>query len=237
MLPRSMSRRFKRSKGSLARFVNPAPAARVAPPKNVSVAPPKKEPTKVKPFNSWKNRWYGETVFVLASGPSLTLEDVELVRKTGGFTIVTNTTFQIAPFADVLFFHDLRWWNKYRGELDSFKGEMVTISSVSDPRVTRLSKPVLNAYGNSGCGAISLAVLAGAAKVILLGVDAQYDKNKRHWHGDHPKELGNARSVNKWPAQFAKVAQHAKDNSCVVLNASRKTKLQCFERVQLEDVL
>ena len=187
-----------------------------------------------KEVTTWKDRWVGETVFVLASGPSLTHADVELVQ--GRKTIVTNTTYKIAPWANVLFFHDTRWFEHYKSDLDSFKGEIVTISPTKHPRVTRLSKPLLNAYGNSGAGAISLAILAGAAKVILLGVDAQYDK-KVHWHGDHPSGLGNARSVNKWPAQFEKVAQHAKDNNCIVLNASRNTKLKCFEKVQLEDVL
>jgi hypothetical protein len=58
-------------------------------------------------------------VVCIASGPSLTAEDVERVRAAGHPVIVTNTTFRLAPWADVLFGMDSKWWKEYHKEVDS----------------------------------------------------------------------------------------------------------------------
>jgi hypothetical protein len=183
-------------------------------------AAPHIEPV-VKPvvFKSKKN-W--DRCFVIASGPSLTEEDIEIVRNMDVKVIVTNDTWRIVPWADVLFFHDRKWWNHYKDEID-FKGEIVTWIDVKDPRVTRER---IKAYGNSGAGAISLAVHYGCKWIGLLGVDCQYDDDKRHWHGDHPKPLGNARSVKKWHSQFANIPV----GDVEVVNYSRNTALTCFKK-------
>ena len=63
---------------------------------------------------SWRRLWAGKTAFVLASGPSLTLSDVAQVRRYAQANdcpvLVTNSTYRLALWADVLFFHDSQWW-------------------------------------------------------------------------------------------------------------------------------
>jgi hypothetical protein len=190
---------------------------------------------------NWGNAWPGATVVVMASGPSLTREDVETVRQwreaePNRYVIVTNTTYQLATWADALFFHDYKWWKKYCDDVHAkFKGRLVTVAPVNTASVDWLRD--WNSYGNSGAAAIALAVLAGARRVITLGLDCQYAGNKKHWHGDHPHGLGNARSLKKWPAGFARLATHAKSSGVEVINASRATALDCFERRPLEEVL
>jgi hypothetical protein len=189
----------------------------------------------------WGDVWHGGTVVVMASGPSLTKEDVEMVRKwresgEGRYVIVTNTTFQLAHWADALFFHDMKWWKQYKDEVRArFRGRMVTVASVNADDVDWLRG--WNSYGNSGAGAIALAVLAGAKRIITLGLDCKYSGARRHWHGDHPPGLGNARSVKKWPAGFVRLANHAKGSGVQVINASRDTALTCFGKQPLEDAL
>jgi hypothetical protein len=191
-------------------------------------------PTKpVVPMKNPKPVKASGTLFVLASGPSLTQEDVDAVRGKGS-VIVTNTTFKIAPWADYLFFHDLSWYNEYKSELVVFEGKKFTVATITDPGVERTK---VRAFGNSGAGAISLGIHLGFKRIVLLGMDADYDNGKTHWHGDHPRKLGNARSYKKWPEQIKKAAELAKASKVEVLNASRKTKLTCFPRVKLEDVL
>lgn len=92
-----------------------------------------------------------------------------------------------------------------------------------------------NPHGNSGCGAISLACFAGARRVLMLGYDCQKTGGKTHWHGDHPKGLGNAGSVHKWPAQFASLK--AKMSGVEIINCSRETALTVFPRASLEQTL
>ena len=189
----------------------------------------------------WGGLWAGSEVVVMASGPSLTPEDVETVRRwkeaeSNRYVIVTNTTYKLAHWADVLFFHDFKWWKIYRDDVRAnFAGVPVTVASVNSPDVCWLRG--FDAYGNSGAGAIALAVLAGASRIVLLGVDCKYSDGQRHWHGDHPKELGNARSMPKWFNSFARLAGHARSRGTEVINATRDTALVCFERQPLEDTL
>jgi hypothetical protein len=174
-----------------------------------------------------------ETLFVLASGPSLLPEDIKLVRGKGK-VIVTNTTFKAAPWADYLFFHDRSWYDVYKNELIDFKGKKFTVATISDPGIEHVG---IKSFGNSGAGAIIMGIKLGFKRIVLLGMDADYDRDKTHWHGDHPRKLGNARSYKKWPEQMRKASEFTATMGAEVLNASRRTKLDCFPRVVLEDVL
>lgn len=64
-----------------------------------------------------KPAWEGLTVACLASGPSLTAEDCEVVRASGVPTLVTNTTFRMAPWAAIVYGHDSKWWLHYGAEV------------------------------------------------------------------------------------------------------------------------
>lgn len=99
----------------------------------------------------------------------------------------------------------------------------------------RLSLAPIKAFGNSGAGAISLAVKAGASRVILLGYDCQKTGGMVHHHGDHPAGLGNAGSMPKWPEQFKRLA--ASLEGVEVINCSRETALTAFPRGELESAL
>jgi hypothetical protein len=181
----------------------------------------------------------GGTVVCIASGPSLTAEDCELVRSSGLATIVTNTTFRMCPWATALMGYDVAWWKQHHKEVaEKFAGHKVSGVVDCKPYGARSLKLLkFNAFGNSGCAAISLAVLAGSKKVVMLGFDCQHTGGKTHWHGDHPAPLGNAGSVNKWPQKFLQVAQYARRHGCQVINASRETALTMFPRVALEECL
>jgi hypothetical protein len=185
---------------------------------------------------NWQNRWAGHEAFVIASGPSLTEEDVEIVRQWQNETrhvIVTNNTFLIAPFADVLFFHDLKWWNIYKNQVNM---DAVTVSHISNERVNVLGKPGFKAFGNSGTGAVSLAIYAGCKKIYLLGVDGKKKDGKVHWHGNHVKPLGNAMSMPKWKDHFAKVGEYAKSKGVEVINMSRDTAIHCFKKQSIDEL-
>lgn len=187
----------------------------------------------------WFARLAGRTVVCIASGPSLGADDCDLVRASGWPVVVTNTTFRLCPWADVLVAHDEAWWKLYRTEVQAgFPGQKVCCA----PGGRRFGAQWLGlqkhkTFRNSGAAAISLAVLAGAKRVVLLGYDCQHTGARTHWHGDHPAPLGNAGSVARWPQTFRQVAQYAAQQRCEVLNATRATALTSFPRVRLEDVL
>lgn len=190
-------------------------------------------------YDDWKDRLSGKTLIVCASGPSLTIEDVHTISETKNPVFVTNNTFQLAPKADALFFHDPPWWRRYSDEVNrSFKGECITPALVPDPRVLSLHGTGFNAFGNSGAAAISFGIYAGASQIICIGLDCKFDKNgKTHWHGSHVKGLGDAKSLPKWFVRFDELAIYAHENKVKVINASRDTDLESFERAQLEDLI
>lgn len=191
----------------------------------------------------WEGRWIGRTVVCIASGPSLIEEDAETVRASGHPTIVTNTTFRMCPWADALVAFDCRWWQVHSREVrETFTGRTLTFCPKGAAarwgvETTLHREDWIDSFGNSGTAAISLAIATGASRVVMLGYDCQKTGGRTHWHGDHPRTLGNAISMPGWPKLFRKLAAWAEARRVPVMNASRETALTCFPRVTLEDAL
>lgn len=128
---------------------------------------------------------------------------------------------------------DRKWWDMHFSDASmKFRGERMT----SARNVRGATKVSFHQGGNSGAGAMSLAEHMGARRIILLGYDCGYSRDgKRHWHGDHPKGLGNALSMPKWEAQFREMAGHL--GHCEIINASRRTALSIWPRMALDKAL
>jgi hypothetical protein len=199
--------------------------------------------------------WKGRTVVCIASGPSLTQEDCDAVRAAGPpVTIVTNTTFRRAPWADVLFGFDSRWWNasvdvgfdgkpwkSYRHEVDGigFRGRCITAAQHGKNFGCESIFQVawFRIFANSGACAISLAISGGAAKVVLLGYDFTTGPNgEKHWHADH-KKISNCASMPHWDHLIERVADYARKSGVTVLNSTRRSAIVCFKRVPLQEAL
>lgn len=181
--------------------------------------------------------WDGLTVVCIASGPSLTPEDCELVRRSGHPVVVTNTTFRWCPWADALFGFDLQWWRRYHDEVrTTFAGRLFSASLVAANYGAEVpvGQPWFTAFKNSGACAASLAIGGGASRLVLLGYDAARGaRGETHCHGDHPRGLNNVESIADWPRQFRLLAKHAERHGVDVLNASRRTALTCFPAAEL----
>ncbi len=178
----------------------------------------------------------------IASGPSLTAEDVELVRhwreaSPDRFVIVANTTFRLVPWADAMFAMDDKWWKVNRAEVrETFKGQAYCHigESAKGYAVRFENRKRMCLHGNSGAAILSYCATGSFERIIMLGYDCSVSKGS-HWHGDHPKPLGNCGSLHRWPKQFENVrAYYPKAN---IVNASRRTVLKCFSLVSLEDAL
>lgn len=120
--------------------------------------------------------WAGETVAVLASGPSMnraTADDLKQFRR-----IAVNHTFQLAPDADMLVALDLD--SKLWAAAKNFSGLRVCGVSSDDidalyagqmyQRVEMGPCDVIELH-NSGLAAIRIAAAMGAARIVLAGFD------------------------------------------------------------------
>ena len=184
--------------------------------------------------------WSGRLAVCIASGPSLSAADCDLVRASGHPVVVTNTTFRLCHWAQALFGYDFAWWQAHIEEVRRvFSGKLY--SKTARTRNLGVSWVEQDArfrpFCFSGACAVSLAIAAGAKRVVLLGHDMQFTGGKSHHHGNHPEGLKNCESMPTWAPQFARLARYAKQMGVDVVNATRETALVSFERRALESCL
>jgi hypothetical protein len=196
--------------------------------------------------------WPGETVFLVASGPSLKL--LELSRLEGRRVIVVNSSWLHWPTADFLVFADGRWWRtkRLRPENGQFSGDIVTTAAeIGDRHVKKLRKiapydglsadpQTLALKSTSVTGAINLAAhLTGpGGRIVLCGVDARRGPDgERHSHGlPWPWPAGGLpKAFSEQIAELRSIAPSAKTMGVEVVNASPGSAVDAFPMVNFED--
>jgi hypothetical protein len=195
--------------------------------------------------------WPESTIVCLASGPSLTVEDVAIVEQAHAAgqvrVIAVNTTYRRALWADVLYACDAAWWRWWRGAPD-FAGLKFALQSecAKWPGVVVLNNTGAiglerNPCGlrngrNSGYQAINLAVHLGARRIILVGYDMQdAEGGVQHWHEPHPNR--SAPPYAKCLQFFGTLVEPLEALGVEVVNATRETALVIFPQERLTDAL
>jgi hypothetical protein len=189
--------------------------------------------------------WEGEAAFVLGGGDSLRGFDAGRL-KGHGRVIAVNDAFRIAPWADVLYFGDRKWFDWNRGSLGMFRGEhivtRVEVGATPPLKIKRLRRnldvglarhPSEVAGWCSGGNAINLAYLFGAAPIVLLG----FDMKGGNWHTHHrtPKNLDAYR--RHFIPHIERMAPELEREGVTVINATPGSALGCFPIVSLDDIL
>jgi len=174
-------------------------------------------------------------IVCIASGPSLTDEDCALVEQSGIPTMAVNMSWQMARFAKYIYAGDRSWWDRYGKDID-IPAERWTCSLSAASHYKIHHHNVRGAY-NSGMRAVQWGIDHGYKTIILLGYDCSL-KNGVHWHGAYTENRNpTSKGVLKWKRQFEQVALQAKNRGVRVINCSRDTALECFERMKLEDAI
>jgi hypothetical protein len=204
------------------------------------------------------NAWQGETVVVLASGPTLTDDQCSVVRDWhaggGGRVIAINTTFRRAPWADVLYACDRKWWNVYGAEVvASFRGQCWTqdaesarefgLHSVRSVPAAGLSRRAGVVYqgggpywgGHSGYQAINLAYHWGAARFVILGMNLRKVGHATHWHEPH-EGIAVSSPYERWQREFVPLVADLKAVGVEIVNATPDSALP-LPFVPLEEAL
>lgn len=195
-------------------------------------------------------RWPGATVVCVASGPSLTREDVEYARPRASLVVV-NDAVTLAPWAEVFYTSDQYWLPKHAG-LPTFAGEKYAVLPgrgkwnpfAKFPDVKALANTGadgletdpggLRTGRNSGYAAINLAVHLGAARIVLLGYDMGVGpKGEAHFLGDKKSQP----HYHLFRAAFKTLVAPLAALGIEIVNSTRRTALTCFPQLPIEEAL
>lgn len=213
----------------------------------------------------YKNKHQGKRCFIVGTGPSLKMEDLEKIK--GEYSFSVNSI--------VLSFADTTWRPTYYAIGDRFGYEKLKTAireakmpiifcgisnKVMTPRmdVDFIPYPVnlldhgkmipehINKFGGDAFkvvydghsitySAMELAVYMGFKEIVLLGIDCDYSKAVNHIKAYSVQTDINAAYLMR---ESYKIARKWTDEHGVkILNATRNAKLDVFERVDLEVIL
>lgn len=198
----------------------------------------------------WFPDWSGQVCAIVAGGSSVRADDVSALRDRVRLLVINNS-FTLAPWADVLYAADRRWWDVVGCGAD-FPGLRVTpdrdvakhlginlvgLVDNSSNAVDGLSDAAgtLARGGHSGHQAINLALQFGATRIALLG----YDFEGEHWHGRHESPLRNPKpdTMQKWAARIDALAPSLVERGVQVVNCSPAGRLKAYPRMTVADML
>jgi hypothetical protein len=202
-------------------------------------------------FWSVPREWPGETVFIVAGGPSVRGQNLELLR--GRRVIVINSSIYAVPWADFLYFGDWRWWAEpnNRAAVASFSGRVVTTSRlVSDQKVRlcRVTKPpglslahdsLMQKFTSLTAATNLAAHLVGpGGTIVWLGADGKNAADGRtHHHQPHRWPQRND-CYQKQLADLVTIVPSLRLMKISAFNASPGTAwAELLPVVKLEDML
>lgn len=191
--------------------------------------------------------WHDETCAILAGGPSLTRDDVEIVLASGVRVIAIKDAIMLAPTADVLYCaggDPARWWPKYGPTLTAYHGLRYTL----DPRASEWATVLRNTGEkglerdpsglrtgrNSGYQAINLAVHLGARRILLLGYDMRIVAGREHWFDRKPYA---PLPFDQFLGLFATMVDPLRSIGVEVINCTPDSALHAFPERPLDQAL
>lgn len=213
------------------------------------------------PYWSAPALWPDSTIVCIGGGPSLTAAQVEACRDRldkRGFrvrAIAVNNAYVLAPWADVLYFCDCKWWRWHHQKLTGWKGMIVRMQGgahdFGDARIKVLRnldvkggladrRDGLHNGQNGGYQAINLAVHLGAKKIVLLGYDMHAPlvngRPQTHWFGDHPGGT-NPSVYDTMLPWFETLVRPLEKRGIEIVNCTPGSAIRVFPRKPLQDAL
>jgi hypothetical protein len=161
---------------------------------------------------------------VIATGPSLTTEQVEKVRHLR--TVAVSDAYRLAPWAEALVSVDKAWWLHHKPEFEGRRFSLLPVPGMETERLTGMTTDT-----NSGLRGIEIAVMLGATEVLLLG----FDLGGTHFFGPHPEGLKNTppQRFDVFNRQFAGY----RPKGVKIINCTPGSALTCYPRADLDACL
>ncbi len=169
-----------------------------------------------------------------------------------------NESWQLCPWADVLYGCDPTWWNLRLG-VREFAGlkisrerdnkdlawpaladdiHKIKIERYCD-RLLRDEIGKIGSGGNSGFQSLNLAVQFGAKRILLIGYDMRVDRGE-HWHPRHPMPLSNPHpndNIPRWRKAIDGAAGVLAALGIRTINCSLESALTAYPKMTVEAAL
>jgi hypothetical protein len=190
--------------------------------------------------------WDDRPVFIIGGGSSLKGRDLSRLREQG-WVVGVNRAADFWP-VDATFTLDMKFAREYASTLEKWAKQHEVYLCLPSGSVARsvpgavyLERVHLRgvttnrsqiAQGlHSGYGAVNLALLKQARKIVLLGIDLDL---AGHWHDgyswDRVSSRLHGRYYDRWADRFADVARHLPKvyPGVEIVNANPKSKVKAF---------
>ena len=199
----------------------------------------------------WFPDWAGQYVAIIGGGPSIKRSDVDMLRDRLR-VVVINESFQLAPWADVLYSCDNNWWQIRHVALNKFNGLKVTQDDVAAQMFPDLKKIKLRPDGpgtykkyflmdewgevgsgqGSGFQVVNWMAQLAVKGMALLGFDGCTINDQMHWHGRHQGRLNNPNQSTflAWKMWMENAAPKLRELSIDMVNCSMVSTIGCFPR-------
>lgn len=219
------------------------------------------------PLKSFKNRYKGKRVFITCTGPSLTIEDLELLKNE--FVFGMNSICLIHDKTDWKpdFFscQDEHVFNKIKETMLATDNGVVFLPysykeqaaedyvyfhiSGAYHRYEMRYGPKYFAKFSDDCyktvydgysitySIMQLAIYMGFDELYLLGADCNYLGQKQHFIETGHYDPGAQNAADRLFASYGVAKEYAETHNIKIYNATRGGCLELFPRVILEDVL
>ncbi len=220
-----------------------------------------------KKLKKYNNMYKGKRCFIIATGPSLTLEDVELLE--GEITFSMNSIVKWFDKTDwrptYYFLQDISVYKALKEDIQKYNIQNMFVSSYLAYRFkikkcnvypldymnhikdntnfnTKFSKDCsITIYDGYTVvySIIQMAYYMGFSEIYLLGTDCDYSGVKKHacGHGVKMDKKLESNVTDRLVYMYDYTKKVLKGENIKIINASRGGKLKVFEVVNLEDVL
>jgi hypothetical protein len=205
------------------------------------------------------------TVVCIGTGPSLTLDQIEIARAKGFALFGCNIIYQSVPDLALTFATNESFWDFYWARPDSPRlhpcekwtnsreaAEHYRLNFIASHEDGGLGFPDHIHHGHSsGACLVNLAYLLGATRIVLLGYDMRYapdydgvnhkvGSTPRHFFGEYVSALQH------WPKAEVKAGVHvglvehynsiARQGLVEIVNATPDSAIRCFPMCSMEEL-
>ncbi|ETI67544.1 6-hydroxymethylpterin diphosphokinase MptE-like protein [Neobacillus vireti] len=214
-----------------------------------------------------KNIHKGERCFIVATGPSITIEDLEKLKNEITFSMNSIClAFDETDWRPTYYgIQDIGVFNKFEQYIEKLN---VECKFISDNIFTKKNVPddhfifplnLLNhnsphrkyrtKFSNNAFAVIydgytitysliQLAIYMGFAEIYLLGTDCSYSSNMKHHFKDYDHvDPTFLLAGDKMISAYKEAKKYADRHNIKIYNATRGGMLEVFDRVNLEDVI